>query len=127
MESFIHGPVLVGGDRALFSETFGRLARLYTRTRANQAVQLACVRLGRRHFSTFRRPAVSVGDWIYAVTWRDRLYAADATRARRLRRLKVAAPDGAVLQAPREITAGPAHVFITGNGELAAARDGRVL
>ncbi|MFF7020703.1 PQQ-binding-like beta-propeller repeat protein [Streptomyces klenkii] len=127
VESFIHGPVLVDGDRALFSEAFGRLARLYTRTRANQAVQLACVRLGRRHFSTFRGPAVSVGDWIYAVTWRDRLYAADATGARRLRRLKVVAPDGAVLREPREITAGPAHVFIAGNGELAAARDGRVL
>ncbi|KAB7851138.1 PQQ-binding-like beta-propeller repeat protein [Streptomyces mobaraensis] len=120
-------PVLVGGGRALFSESFGRRVRVYAYGTGRAAWPVADLKLGLRRFSTFRGPAVCVDDWAYVVTWRDRLYGADVTGRRGLRRLATTAPDGTVLKEPKEITAGPRHVFVSGDGTVAGLREGHVL
>jgi hypothetical protein len=85
------------------------------------------VRLGRWRLTSFSDRPVCVGDWVYAVTWRDGLYAAEAGGRRGLRRLKVtAAPYGRVVR-PTRITAGPEHLFVTDGKDVAAVRDDRVL
>ncbi|MGW3147525.1 hypothetical protein ACWDG1_23170 [Streptomyces sp. NPDC001177] len=68
----------------------------------------------------------SPSDWVYAVTRRNRLYAAIGGR-RGLRRLTVTAPDGRAVWRPTEIVAGPEHLFVSGGDTVAAARDGRAL
>ncbi|WP_218149346.1 PQQ-binding-like beta-propeller repeat protein [Streptomyces colonosanans] len=120
-------PTLVDGGRVLFAETFGRRVRLFAHSGLERAEPLASVRLGRWRLTSFSERPVCVGDWVYAVTWRHGLYAAEAGGRRGLRRLKVTfAPYGRVVR-PTRITAGPEHLFVTDGKDVAGVRDDRVL
>lgn len=127
LKQFSGRPTLVDGGRVLFANAFERRVRLFAHSGLERAEPLADVRLGRWRLTSFSGRPVCVGDWVYAVTGRDGLYAAEAGGRRGLQRLKVtAAPYGSVVR-PTAITAGPEHLFVTGGRDVAAVRDGRVL
>ncbi|MGN9793711.1 outer membrane protein assembly factor BamB family protein [Streptomyces sp. OZ13] len=119
-------PALVDGGRALFSEALGRRIRLFAWSGRDGATPLIGVRLGLRRFTSFSQPAVCVGDRVYATTWRDRLYVAEAGGRRGLRRLRLTAPDGRAVH-PEEIAAGHRHLFVRDGDAVGAVRDGRLL
>ncbi|MGW4824721.1 outer membrane protein assembly factor BamB family protein [Streptomyces sp. NPDC004227] len=127
LKQFIGRPTLVDGGRVLFADFGRRDVRLFAHSGLERAEPLLSLRLGWwRRTSFFDRP-VCVGDWVYVVTRRHGLYAAEAGGRRGLRRLKVTvAPCGRVVR-PTRITAGPEHVFVTDGEDVAAVRDGRVL
>ncbi|MER5177587.1 PQQ-binding-like beta-propeller repeat protein [Streptomyces sp. NPDC002896] len=127
LKHFSRPPALVDGGRVLFSETFGRRVRVFACAGVDRAESLGRPRLSRLRFTSFSDPAVCVGDWVYALTWRHRLHAAEIGGRRRLRRLSVVAPDGRVVREPNEIAAGPEHLFVSDRDSVAAIRDGRVL
>lgn len=124
---FTYDPVLLDGGRALFSESLKRRARLYAYGGRDTAEILASPRLGWWRFTSFQGPAACVGDRIYAVTWRDRLYEADARGGRRrLRPVPLTGPDGRTLRKPSELAAGPKHLFVGGDKTVAGVVDGKV-
>ncbi len=129
LKDFSSPPTLVDGGRVLFSRPFERRVLLCAYAGLDQAVTLGKQRLGRWRLTSFSQPAVCVGDWVYALSLRQRLYAAKVGGKRGLRQLAVAYQDGwnpGALR-PTEITAGPGHVFAADWRAVAAVRDGRVL
>ncbi|MFI2368291.1 PQQ-binding-like beta-propeller repeat protein [Streptomyces sp. NPDC018833] len=124
---FSYDPALVDGERALFSAPLRRRARLYAYAGRTEAEPLAMPYLGWWRFTSLCEPAVCVGDRLYAVTWRRRLYQAETAGGRRLLRpVGVTAPDGRTLREPSVLAAGPHHVFVGGYGGVAGVRDGEV-
>ncbi|MGW0699531.1 outer membrane protein assembly factor BamB family protein [Streptomyces sp. NPDC002867] len=127
VQRFAYDPVLLDGGRALFSASLKRGALLYAYAGRDTAEPLASPHLGWWRFTSFTSPAACVGDRLYAVTWRDRLYEADASGGRRgLRSVPLTAPDGQALRSPSEPAAGPGHLFIGGNKAVAGVVDGEV-
>ncbi|MFF4548319.1 PQQ-binding-like beta-propeller repeat protein [Streptomyces sp. NPDC001406] len=127
LKHFFGPPAPADGGRVVFGRAFERRVQIFAHGGREQAESLAGRRLGRWRFTSFRDRPVCVGDWVYAVTWRNRLHAAEIGGRRGLRRLTVTAPDGRAVQGPTEIAAGPEHLFVADGDTVAAVRDGRVL
>jgi hypothetical protein len=127
LKHFSRPPALLDGGRVLVSETFGRRVRVFACAGHERAETLGSHRLGRLRFTSFSDPAACVGDWVYVLTWRRRLHAAEVGGLRRLRRLAVVAPDGRSVREPQEIAPGPQHLFVGGLESVASIRDGQVL
>nr|WP_181657109.1 PQQ-binding-like beta-propeller repeat protein [Streptomyces himalayensis] len=126
LKHFSRAPALVDGGRLLFSESFGRRVRIFACAGVDRAESLGSHRLGWWRFTSFQ-DVVCVGDWVYGLTWRHRLHAAEVGGRRWLRRLRVTDANGRAVQRPTEIAAGPEHVFVGEKESVAAVRDGRVL
>ncbi|MGH1555268.1 hypothetical protein ACRAWF_35715 [Streptomyces sp. L7] len=63
------------------------------------------------------RDVACVGDWVYALTWRHQVYAAEVGRRRGLRRLTMrGAYERVAVRYPTHLTAGPGYVLASGCG-----------
>ena len=119
-------PELVDGGRALFFDTFERWILLFAYAGLNQARSLGSWKLGRWRLSSLR-DVVCVGDRVYALSGRRKLYVAEVGGRRGLRRLALRGPDGRIVRMPWHLTAGPGYLVAHGSYGVAVIRDGRVL
>lgn len=125
LKSFWGTPELVDGGRVLFYAYFERVIRLFAYAGLGHAQSLGSWKLRRWRLSTLGDVAC-VGDRVYVLSERQKLYVAEVGRRRRLRRLTLRGPDGRVLERPLSVVTGPGYVLVAGKG-VALIRDGRVL
>ncbi|XUL88487.1 hypothetical protein ACQ86D_19030 [Streptomyces galilaeus] len=119
-------PELVDGGRVLFARACERRIRLFACAGLDRAESLGSWKLGWLRHGTLRDVAC-VGDWVYALTWRHQVYAAEVGGRRGLRRLTMRGAYERVVRYPTHLTAGPGYVLASGWGGAGMLRDGRVL
>ncbi|MGW0833376.1 outer membrane protein assembly factor BamB family protein [Streptomyces prunicolor] len=119
-------PELVDRERALFFDSLGRRIRLFACAGLNRAQSLGSWQLGRWRLSTLH-DVVCVGDRVYALSGRRKVYVAEVGGRRGLRRLTLRGPDGRIVRMPRHLTAGPGYLVAHGSDGVAMIQDGRVL
>ncbi|MFE2423670.1 PQQ-binding-like beta-propeller repeat protein [Streptomyces hokutonensis] len=126
LKHFYGHPELVDGGRVLFARAFERGIRLFAYAGLDRAESLGSWKLGRLRYGTPREVAC-VGDWVYALNWSGRVYAAEVGRRRGLRRLTMRGRYERVLWDLDHLTAGPGYVLASGRDGVGMLRDGRVL
>ncbi|WP_329250774.1 PQQ-like beta-propeller repeat protein [Streptomyces sp. NBC_01478] len=119
-------PQLVDGGRVLFFRSSGRRVRLLGYAGLDRAESLESWKLGWLQRGILQS-VVCVGDWVYVLCWRNKVYAAEVGRRRGLRRLRLRGPHKLTVREPQYLTAGPGYVLASGTDGMAVVRDGRVL